>query len=128
MAKKTTRRSGKTSVIEKSLRDAQKVISGYLESGGKRVTDTVASLVDILQNQHLTDALSSGSRRVSRAITGRPKRAAVKRGTSVSRGTSTTTTPARKAAGKATGTVKRIAKSRAAASVRTGAKRTGRRK
>lgn len=110
MAKRTTRRSGKTSVIEKSLRDAQKVISGYLESGGKRVSDTVASLVDILQNQHLTEALSSGSRRVSRAITGRPKRAAVKRGASASRGKSTTTTPARKAVGKATSGVKRAAK------------------
>jgi hypothetical protein len=126
MAKKTKRRAGKASVIEQSLRDAQKVISGYIESGGQRVSDTVASLVDILQNQHLTEALSAGSRRISRAVTGRPKRATAKRRAGGARGKSKIT-PARKAVGKAAASAKRAAKSRVAAS-RAGAKRTASRK
>jgi hypothetical protein len=73
------RSGGKSSVLEKSLRDAQTVISGYIESGGKRVKDAMNSLVEILENQHLAEALSAGSQRLTRAVSG--SRATAKRRT-----------------------------------------------
>jgi hypothetical protein len=122
MAKKTRARRtvrSKASVIEKSLRDAQKVLSSYMESGGKQVKDTLGSLVRIFENQHLSEALAAGSRRLSRAVGGR---AAVKRRTSASdRSRLAAPTPAAKATGNPA-----TAKTRSAAARANVAKRTGR--
>lgn len=111
MAKKARRSSSrKSSVIESSLRDAQKVLSGYIESGGKQVRDTMSSLVKIFENQHLTEALSSGSRRLSRAVRGGATRGkAAKPASPTSR------------RGKPAGAQRRVAAARA-----TTAKRSGR--
>jgi hypothetical protein len=125
MARKTRARrggGGTSSVIEKSLRDAQKVIAGYMESGGKQVKDTLGSLVRIFENQHLTEALASGSRRISRAVTGRGSAKRRSTASRRSRGNARTT------AGKTAAGAKRVAaKTRRSAAARmASAKRTKR--
>ena len=121
MARKTRARRtvrGTSSVIEQSLRDAQKVLSGYMESGGRHVKDTLGSLVKIFENQHLSEALASGSRHLSRAVRGRPS---AKRRPSASRGR-----VAKVNVGKRAAKTRSATKSRTAAAHASSAKRTGR--
>lgn len=75
MAKKSTakksgpgkkRRVSRTTLIEQSLRDAQHVLTGYIESGGKQVTDTIGALMKIFESPKLGSALKPSPRRSAR--------------------------------------------------------------
>jgi hypothetical protein len=56
-SKPKTRRVSRTALIEQSLRDAQHVLAGYIESGGKQVTDTIGTLMKIFESPKLGSAL-----------------------------------------------------------------------
>ena len=57
MAKRSKRSSGPVRVIEKSLKDAQKVLASYISSGSDQVTDTIRTLRRIFDNRQLAAAL-----------------------------------------------------------------------
>ena len=67
IGKRSPQRARGRSTLEKSFRDAQAVLSGYLESGGKQVKDTMTSLL------HIFDLDKPGGR-----STRAPRRAATK--------------------------------------------------
>jgi hypothetical protein len=68
MPKKTKkRRVSRTTLIEQSLRDAQHVLSSYMESGGKQVSDTMSALMKIFESPKLGGALKTGPRRARSA-------------------------------------------------------------
>jgi hypothetical protein len=60
------RRPSRTTLIEQSLRDAQRVLTGYIESGGKQVTDTIGALMNIFESPKLGRALQPSRRSARR--------------------------------------------------------------
>ncbi len=86
MRKRTRRKSA----IEQTLRDAQDVLSGYIESGGKQVKETMRSLLRIFDMEALTRRVRATGG--SRSTTSRPARA-TKRSAPSRRGRSASATP-----------------------------------
>ena len=60
---KNKRRVSRAKLIEQSLRDAQRVLSGYMASGGKQVSDTMGALLKIFESPKLGSALKPARRR-----------------------------------------------------------------
>lgn len=73
--KSKQRRVSRTTLIEQSLRDAQHVLSSYMESGGKQVSDTMSALMKIFESPKLGSALEPRTRR-SRSARAPVRRAA----------------------------------------------------
>jgi hypothetical protein len=90
--KRSPQRARGRSTLEKSFRDAQAVLSGYIESGGKQVKDTMTSLL------HIFDLDKGGAR------TRAPRRAAAKPRASAARKRKA---PARHAASRSAATTRR---------------------
>jgi hypothetical protein len=113
------RRTGRSSGIDQTLRDARDVLGDYINSGGKQVKDTLNALLRIF---HMDTAGESGAargrRRTRTGTAKRARRTSTKQGGAPARAQKRAR-PSRKAVGKSEATPRQAAVSRRGATRRS---------